>query len=57
MQEYVAVWSGRKMVVYGISQDKSLVRVAGETSSKFSLNFGAKRFWYRGSLAAIMPSV
>ena len=30
-QEYVAVWSGRKLAVYAIavSQDKSLVRVAG----------------------------
>ncbi len=30
-QEYVAVWSGEKMVVYATTQGKSLTRVAGES--------------------------
>ena len=39
LQEHVALWSGKRLVVYAISQEKTMVRVAGKRSTPF-LNEG-----------------
>ena len=42
LQEHVALWSGKKFVVYNVSQEKTLVRVAGKLCSYLRGKAGPK---------------